>query len=188
MLSPNTLAFWNSRSLRPHYPQLRCHSQATLGPPGLAECPRRVPAPWEPKRPPAGGTGASCLLVPGSSAHPPPAHVWNHTSDHTTPRGSNSGTPRVRQGGWPPNQTLHARRLGLEGGMVTEECRAHLPCGPCEGSVPRSGSSPSPPHTSTPAISPAGLCSFYTFNLNAPSSVKASLTAPQPSEAGAGVW
>ena len=72
--------------------------------------------------------------------------------------------------------------------MVTEECGAHLPCGPCQGSVPQSGTSPSPPHTSTPAISPAGLCLFYTFNSNAPSSVKASLTAPQSSEAGAGVW
>lgn len=72
--------------------------------------------------------------------------------------------------------------------MVTEECRAHLPCGPCEGSVPLSGTSPSPLHTSAPAISPAGLRSFYTFNWNAPSSVKAALTAPQASEAGAGVW
>lgn len=182
MLSPNTLAFWNSRSLRPHYPQFRCHSQAALGPPGLAECPCRVPRGHL-----HGGSGPAASWSEAALPTRPLPCVWNHTSDHAIPRGGGSGTPLVRQGGCQPDTSRRVPGVGGgEWAQRTAEPTFHVSL--TRGLCPLSGASPSPLHTSTPAISPAGLCSIYTFNSNTPSSMKACLTAPQPSEAGAGVW
>ena len=113
LLSPNTLAFWNLRALRPHYPQRKCHSQAALGrqdqlsahcgpsPLGARAAIYRV------------RSGSSHLLVQGGSALLPPACVDPHTCPRHTQRRPRDTLCRV--GGVPPNPSRRAPRVGREG-------------------------------------------------------------------------
>lgn len=182
MLSPNTLAFWNSCSLRPHYPQFRCHSQAALGPPGLAECPRRVPH--------GHLQGELGQLPPGPRGLCPPApcHVCGTTHLTTpSPEAVALGHPASGKGGYQPDTSRRAPGVG-EGERAQRTAEPTFHVGLARGLCPGSGTSLSTPAHLRPTISPAGLCSFYTFNSNTPSSVKASWTTAQSGEAGAGVW
>lgn len=111
LLSPNTLAFWNLRALRPHYPQRKCHSQAALGRQDQlsAHC---GPSPLGAARPSTESRAGPATSSSRTALPACPRRVWTHTPAHATHR-DGPRAPRVGPGGC--HKTLHVGRPGLEG-------------------------------------------------------------------------